>query len=70
MFRSSKFNSYILLKVSLYFSGVACIFRGVRKSEEELKERRRRELLGGSGGMCPQEFCKFRGSEMPFFMIT
>ena len=29
-------------------------------------KRRRRLLLGRSGGMVPQESCKSRGSEMPF----
>ena len=29
-------------------------------------ERRRRELLGGSGGMSPQNILKSRGSEMLF----
>ena len=29
-------------------------------------ERWRRESVGGSGGMLPQKFLKFRSPEMPF----
>ena len=32
-------------------------------------ERRRREALGGSGGMLPQKIFNFRASEMPFPMF-
>ena len=38
----------------------------VSKQDEASLERRRREPLGGSGGMPPQKILKFRGSELLF----
>ena len=38
----------------------------VSKQDEASLERRRREPLGGSGGMPPQKILQFRGSELLF----
>ena len=49
--------------------GVAWFFRlGTHRKHKE-NERRRREALGGSGGMLPQKIFIFRASKMPFPMF-
>ena len=49
----------IELKLSLQCRSMGSITGGAR-------ERRRREALGGSGGMFPQKILKARGLEMLF----